>query len=104
MVRPVPQRRGDIKYAVDQAANQQTITFQPRGIFDDSCLIAGQAGTISDATKSLELFRAFSKTMRNQFSKIQSFYVGEEACDLFEKGWRLASDSRSPALFDLRRD
>lgn len=60
-VRTVPQRRGGIKFAMDQQSNPRTIGFQPAGQFEERCLIAGQAGTVSDHQDSLELLRAFSK-------------------------------------------
>src|SRR5438552_12252205 len=81
-VRPVPQRRGGVKYAVDQNANPKTIAFRPGGVFGESCLIAGQVGTTSDDPSSLDLFQSFSKEIRHQFTKIRSFYVGKEAGEL----------------------
>lgn len=103
-VRPVPQRRGGVKYAVDQTANPKTIAFRPGGVFDETCLIAGQVGTASDDSSSLELFQSFSKEIRHQFTKIKSFYVGKEAAALLDKGWRLTANAKSPALYDLKRD
>lgn len=103
-VRPVPQHRGGVKYAVDQLANPKTIAFRPGGSFGETCLIAGQAGTAYDNPSSLELFHTFSKEVRRQFTKIKSFYVGKEASELLDKGWRLTINAKSPALYDLKRD
>ena len=101
--RPVPQRRGGTKYAVDQEQNRKTIAFRPSGAFGDNCLIDGQVGTISDDPSSLELFQLFRKEMRRQFSKVNEFYVGKEAGELLDKGWRLTANAKSPALYDLKR-
>ena len=103
-VRPVPQRRGGVKYAVDQLTNPKTIAFRPGGTFGATCLIAGQVGTASDDPSSLELFQLFSKQTRHRFTKIKSFYVGKEAGELLNKGWRLTANAKSPALYDLKRD
>ena len=103
-VRPVPQRRGGIKYAVDQQANPKTIAFRPSGAFGENCLIDGQVGTIADDPDSLELFQLFSKEIRRQFTKIKGFYVGKEAGELMDKGWRLTANAKSPALYDLKPD
>jgi hypothetical protein len=103
-VRPVPQRRGGIKYAVDQLANPKTIAFRPGGAFGQACLIAGQVGTASDDPNSLELFQLFSKQTRHQFAKIKSSFVGKEAGELLDKGWRLTANAKSPTLYDLKRD
>ncbi len=103
-VRPVPQRRGGVKYAVDQLANPKTIAFRTGGVFGKTCLIAGDMGTASDDPSSLELFRLFSKQPRHRFTKIKSFYVGREAGELFDKGWRLTANAKAPSLYDLKRD
>ncbi|UPK06938.1 hypothetical protein [Bradyrhizobium sp. 170] len=103
-VRPVAQRTGEIKYAVDQLANPKTVALQPGGAFGESCLIAGQMGTASDEASSLELFQSFSKRIWHQFAKVKSFYVGKEAGELLDKGWRLTTNAKSPATYDLKRD
>ena len=103
-VRAVPQRRGGVKYAVDQQENPKTIALRPSGSFGETCLIDGQVGTISDDPISLELFRLFTKEIRYQFTKINEFYVGKEAGELLDKGWRLTANAKSPALYDLKRD
>jgi hypothetical protein len=103
-VRPVPQRSGGVKYAVDQIANPMTIAFRPGGVFDDTCLIAGQVGTVSRDPASLTLFRLFVAKVGDQFTRIKTFYVGEYAERLLDKGYRLTANAKSPALYDLRRD
>jgi hypothetical protein len=103
-VRPVPQRRGGIKYALDQEQNPKTIALRPSGTFGENCLIDGQVGTISDDPSSLELFLLFRKEMRIQFTKVNEFYVGAEAMELLDKGWRLTANEKSPILYDLKRD
>src|ERR1051325_1834555 len=103
-VRPVPQQRGGVKFAVDQIANPTTIAFRPGGAFGEICLIPGQVGTTSDDRSSLELFHAFSKEVRHQFVKVRAFYVGKEAGELLDKGWRLTAHAKSPAAYDLKRD
>lgn len=103
-VLPVPQRRGGVKYAVDQLANPKTIAFWTGGRFGETCLIAGQVGTVSDDPCSLELFQLFSKQIRHWFTKIKSFYVGKEAGELLDKGWRLTANAKAPTLYDLKRD
>ena len=102
-VREVPQRRGRMKYAVDQKANPDTIVFRAGGIFKEGCLIAGQVGTASTSKASLELFKLFSKEIRRQFTKIRSYHVGKQAAEWLDKGWRLTANSKSPVLYDLAR-
>jgi hypothetical protein len=103
-VRSVPQRRGGIKYAVDQEDNPRTIVFRPSGIFNGCCLIDGQMGTISSDVISLELFQSFRKEMHLRFDRVKDFLVGKEAGELLDSGWRLTANEKSPVLYDLRRD
>jgi len=102
-IRPVPQHNGGTKYAIDQKANPKTIVFRPGGVFNNTAVIAGDAGTISDDAASLALFQLFSKDIKRQFQKIKSDYMGNEAVTLFDKGWRLTSSVKSPPLYDLTR-
>lgn len=102
--RPIPQCGGESKYAIDQLANPTTIVFRPGGYCGQQCLIAGQVGTVSDHPSSIKLFHAFAKHIRHQFAKIKSFYVGKEAEELLDKGWRLTHNAKSPVLYDLKRD
>jgi len=104
VVRPVPQRRGGTKYAVDQQENPKTIAFRPSGAFGENCLIEGQVGTISNDSSSLELIQLFRREMRRQFEKVNEFYVGKEAGELLKKGWRLTANVKSPATYDLKGD
>jgi hypothetical protein len=103
-VRPVPQYGGGMKYAIDQKNNPKTIVFWPGGMFGETCVIAGNVGTISDDEASLAIFKLFSKEIKRQFEKIKSFHVGKEAGGLLNKGWRLTSSVKSPRSYDLKRD
>ena len=102
-IREVPQRRGGVKYAVDQKANPDTIVFRAGGIFEEGCLIAGQVGTASATKASLSLYKVFTKEIGHQFVKVKSYHVGKQAAEWLEKGWRLTANSKSPALYDLAR-
>jgi hypothetical protein len=100
----VPQYGGGTKYAIgSQKINPKTIVFRPGGVFNERCVIAGQAGTISEEPTSLALLQLFSKEIKRQFDKIKSFFVGKEAGELLDKGWRLTSSVKSPPLYDLTR-
>jgi hypothetical protein len=103
-IRAVPQHGGGAKYAVDQQANPKTIVFRPGGAFCGTSIIAGYVGTISEDPTSLTLFQLFSKETKRQFNRIKSFYVGTEAGELLNQGWRLTSSVKSPPLYDLTRD
>ncbi|MGO8836720.1 MAG: hypothetical protein ACLQQ0_04805 [Limisphaerales bacterium] len=102
--RTVPQHGGGVKYAIDQQANPKTIVFRPGGVFSDACIIAGHMGTTSEESASLALFKLFSNEIKRQFVKVKSFYAGNKAVELLDKGWRLTGSVNSPPSYDLKRD
>lgn len=102
-VEEIPQRRGGIRYAVDQKLNPQSVAFKPSGIFEDKCVVAGQIGTCSEDDISKEILNLFVKEMRNQFVRIKSYYVGKDAADLLDRGFRLTASVQRPVEYDLTR-
>lgn len=102
-VRHVPQRDGGSKFAIDQLANPECITFRPGGTYTGTAVIAGQIGTTSASPESRSLFGLFASEIRRRFGKIASYYVGKEAMALLEAGHRLTANVKSPSLYDLRR-
>lgn len=103
-VRPIPQRGGGLKYALDQLANPETVVLRLGGVSEEGCLLAGQVGTASANPDSVDLYRVFCTALVSQFTKMKSYYVGNEAAELLERGWRLTSSAKSPRIYDLRRD
>lgn len=59
--REVPQRKGGIKYAIDQMINPRSIVLKTGGVFKEGVLVAGAIGTISDDIYSNTLFNNLSK-------------------------------------------
>jgi hypothetical protein len=101
-VREVPQRRGGVKYAIDQVQNPATVVMRPGGRFGDVAVIAGQIGTAADDVSALELFKLFEREIKRRFSRVKSHYVGPSAKALMESGARLTMSVRSPAEYDLK--
>jgi hypothetical protein len=102
-VREVPQRRGGIKYAIDQQINPASIAFVPGGIFQENFVIQGELSTCTDDPVSKELLRLFATEIQRQFVKIQEFYVGKEAAALLDRGYRLTQSVHAPLEYDLAR-
>jgi hypothetical protein len=99
----IPQRHGGVHYAVDQRSNPQSVAFRPGGVFENRSVIAGQMGTSSCDPVSAALLNLFVREFRKQFKRIKSYYVGAEASELLDKGFRLTADTRSPLEYDLAR-
>lgn len=100
-VEPIDQRRGGVLYAIDQRGNPASLAFHGGGVFDETCVIAGQIGTCNEDPFSLELMRNIAPIVRTNFSRIKSYYVGEKAKILMDRGFRLTADARMPEEYDL---
>ncbi|MEZ4861707.1 MAG: hypothetical protein R3C14_10380 [Caldilineaceae bacterium] len=104
VVRRVPQRNGPDRYAIDQYENPHTVSLQCGGLIEKRMLlIAGQLGTVAIGPASDEIFSVLDKTIREQFKRIGSYFVGPEAALLLDKGIRLAPTENSPPMYDLIR-
>jgi hypothetical protein len=98
-VREVPQRRGGVRYAIDEVANPTAMIFVPGALCEGKegrCLTVGEVIATSDP-RSHELYRHFVPQLVQGFKKIKSYYVGPEAQRLFQEGVRLRHGT-----YDLR--
>lgn len=103
-VRTVPQRRGGLKYAVDQLENPESVAFTPGGDFEGRVLISGRIGTANKNEKSLYLLRLIGEEIRREFEKIRAFFVGRQAVSALDSGVRLTASIAAPTRTDLRRN
>jgi hypothetical protein len=104
-VEPVPQvNSGEIRYALNQKLNPDSITFYPGGLYREGVLVCGDIGTIWKTPASLDLYKRFVQSVTKTFAKIGSYRVGSEAERLMDKGYRMVTISiRSPREYDLSR-
>lgn len=102
-IRPVPQRRGGTKYAIDQRLNRHTIGLKPGGLRRDDMLIAGQLGPCTKDSASVELYNLILHGMKRRFVRIKSYWVGPQAAQLLDSGARLTVSDTSHTTFDLVR-
>lgn len=103
-VEVVPQRRGGTRYSVDPGLNQESVVLWPGGVFEQSCVIAGQIGTAMNNQASMELLSLFTRETRRQFNRIKSFLVGPEAEQLLDAGYRLTHGVTTVKTSDLSRE
>lgn len=100
----VPQRRGGTRYGIDPGLNPESVVLWPGGIFEQSCVIAGQVGTATINPTSMELVNLFAREIRHQFKRIKSFFVGPEAEQLLDAGYRLTIGVNASREIDLVKD
>lgn len=101
VIREIPQKAGGIRYAIDQLSNPDSITIQPGGIYPPNILLYGRAGTVSSTAFASQLQRTFSSAVAKFFEHIGAFYVGTQAHELWERGYRLTQSAQSPREYDL---
>jgi hypothetical protein len=102
-VREIPQRRGGVRYGVDQLGNQRSIVFRPGGVHGADYLICGHVGTASTLREMARLAEQFSRSVTSGFRQIGAYRVGADALDLAGRGVRLITIStREPVEQDLR--
>ena len=103
IVRTVPQRKVGAKYAVDPMQNPESVELSTGGIFleKENILVGGRIATASDDSFSTEIYKALSSKIRKHFKKIGTVYIGKEAEEKLQDGWRLVTNEKSPKEYDL---
>jgi hypothetical protein len=102
-VRRVPQRKGGVRYAIDQMENPDTIVLTHGGLYSPDVLISGRVATVSTTPTARQLQAAFSNAIEKLFARVGAFHVGSAAMDLFRAGCRLTQNASSPSEYDLER-
>ena len=102
-VRPVPQRSGGVKFAIDQLLNPDSVVFCFGGVQADGVLISGEISSLGTSDASRAMFKCLTRFVLKDFEFIGSYWVGEQARQMLDDGWRLTSSVRSPVEYDLRR-
>lgn len=102
-IRKILQRTGELRFAVDQMVNRNSIDFKLGGIFQGgtNVIVAGRVSTISNLEDSAELFKMFFSKIKREFKKIDGFYVGGDAEKKMRNGWRLVTNVNLSKEFDL---
>lgn len=97
VVRPVPQRKGGVRYSIDQRENPTSIVWSPGGLHEPSrSLVRSDITTISADPRSLDLYKFFVSRLTRGFKTIEGFRVGPEARELYGADIRLMDDVSAP--------
>ena len=103
-VESVCQRRGGMRYVLSQKENPDTISLHPGGQFNKQVLLAGDFGTCTDSTTSVDLFEVVCSAIRKRrWTRIRGYTVGIEAARMLDLGGRLTRAVDGPHEFDLAR-
>lgn len=97
----VPQRRGGVKFALDQEENPDTLLLLPGGQIDSQTVAAGRFGTCTGSAISSILFRELRGVAMQKWNKIKLYVVGPQAEKILDAGGKLTPGLRPE--YDLRR-
>ena len=101
-IREVAQRKGGIKYAIDQMKNEDSAVFSLGGEYDNA-IVASKIGTISN-TKFAKEFMLYISAYVKQYKNISNFYISSRAFEKAKKGVRLTTNTRQSTEYDLNID
>lgn len=101
VVREITMRKGGYAYAVGQRENPELARLRPSGQFAEGVLVAGSLDTYSRSSYSGLLFQALAKLIKQRSRRIGAFWVGREAEEQLQRGWRLVTIASSPQEYDL---
>src|SRR5690606_39199220 len=90
-VEEITLKGGGSVYLIDQKNNPASIELTTGGIFTqkEKVIIAGRIATISRDSRSVELFKLLSSGIARTFKKLDAYYVGPNAFESLNRGWRL---------------
>ena len=101
VVRKMNRTVGGIGYFIDQLENPVSVVFSPGGLFGKAVLLYGRVDTVSQGKEAQSMKGKFEYRMKKHFSKRGAYYVGSEAEQLRQQGFRLTGAVHSPSKLDL---
>jgi hypothetical protein len=102
-IREIKLRTGQIHYAIDQLVNPNSVILRPCGLFNGNVMIFGEIGTVHKTKISNEICNSISILIKKYSIKIQTFYLGQNAMELFTKGIRFTGNVKSQENYNLRK-
>jgi len=94
---------GEARYTIDQLLNYDSVVLTPAGAYADKAVIEGEVSTVSNSPVAQAMMKKFASALRKHFEKIGRAYVGPEAAQLLDQGYRLTQALQSPVGSDVRR-
>jgi hypothetical protein len=101
-VQSILRREGGTLHAVDQMWNPAAMALKLGGVYESGCLIAGELNTNFE-TESIRVYVRFSEHLREQCHRVRAFWVGQQAMQLWDSGYRLTIGIHASKALDLKR-
>jgi hypothetical protein len=100
-VREIIGGRKEHRYLVDQLLNEESVTFNAGGLWNDDVILMGWVASTYGGQVSRELLGYFSSAFRRHFRKVRGVWVGPEADKVWKSGSRLTINAFAAHEFDL---
>jgi len=102
-----PERESAEKYGFHgQLGNSESVVFHPSSLYNGDVgegMLSGEISTVSHHPTSQVIFNVLKKSVQSHFERIGNCYVGPEAVQMLDEGFRLTQDLRTSREGDLRR-
>ena len=95
---------GKQRWLLTNFDNDDVVLLTMAGIWKTNILLPGLMDTLHETPVSQQLMKWFLSALKQEnFVKIEHWWLGGEAMDLFKMGWRLTKTAeQSPPEFDLK--
>ncbi|MDC6384617.1 hypothetical protein D2V93_02250 [Flagellimonas taeanensis] len=101
-VREVPQKKGGIKYAIDQMKNADSLIISLGGYNKtENAIIASKITTKNNTSFTNLFFKKLNEFLKANNKKVESFYIGADALIMAKEGTRLTEDARLEETHDI---
>lgn len=99
--RSVPQKKGGIKFAIDALNHEKLAVVRFGGQYKTEAIISGELSARQSDGEGMNIQGMFLEPIKANFKAIKGWYVGPEAERLFQSGYRLTANIKSPKTYDL---
>ena len=98
-----PEIAGQTRWSISNGANPDSVAMTLAGLWGADILLPGNVNTLHDNKTALQLVRRFlSALKKEEFVKIQMWWLGRQALEMLRSGKRLTTTAvQSPPEYDL---
>jgi hypothetical protein len=90
------------RYGVYEGINPTGIDLSPSGAFGSDVVIYGRFATMGLTEQSKALFRRYTAALKKQFRRVDYAWVGQEAFQALQSGWKLAQTVDAPHKLSVK--
>jgi hypothetical protein len=101
-MQPSVTRRGVKQWNLFNADNEETVMLSTAGLWNDM-LLPGIMDTLHETPVAQQLMKWFLAALKAEgFIKVDMYWMGKEALEMWKAGKRLSQAEQSPPEFDLK--